>query len=92
MLAFISKLFTKKPKVTLEFCQTNLDRFLEEEHAEKYGEFLNNPRVSYKEYECLSECKLCKKSAYAKLNGAMITGNDSGDLLAHLKEKVNANK
>ena len=44
MLAFISKLFTKKPKVTLEFCQTNLDRFLGEEYAEKYGEFLKNPR------------------------------------------------
>ncbi|WP_028393663.1 DUF1450 domain-containing protein [Bacillus cihuensis] len=88
MLAFISNLFTKKTKINLEFCQTNLDRFLDEKQAEKYGDFLKNPRVSYKEYECLSECKLCKQSAYAKLNGTIVTANDSGDLLALLKEKT----
>lgn len=88
MKTFLSKLFTKKENLQIEFCQNNIDRFLNEQTLEVYGEFLTNPRVQYKEYECLSECALCKKSPYAKVNGQVLIGTDPNDLLIQLQSKL----
>ena len=74
MKNLLSKVFSKKAKIQIEFCQNNLDRFLNEQTVADYGKFLANPRIQYKEYECLSECKLCKKTPYAKVNGQIMSG------------------
>lgn len=66
MKNLLSKVFLKKAKIQIEFCQNNLDRFLNEQTVADYGKFLANPRIQYKEYECLSECKLCKKTPMRK--------------------------
>ncbi|MGG4152945.1 DUF1450 domain-containing protein [Peribacillus muralis] len=88
MKTFLSKLFTKKGKIQIEFCQNTLDRHLNEQTIAEYGKFLENPRVQYKEYECLSECKLCKEVPYAKVNGQIMHGKDSHDLLNQLQEAL----
>ncbi|CAH0304593.1 hypothetical protein SRABI96_04730 [Peribacillus sp. Bi96] len=88
MKNFLSKVFTKKEKIQIEFCQNNLDRFLNEQTVTEYGKFLANPRIQYKEYECLSECKLCKTTPYAKVNGQIMSGEDSKDLLHQLQAEL----
>ncbi|WP_198512614.1 DUF1450 domain-containing protein [Bacillus sp. mrc49] len=88
MKTFLSKMFTKKEKIQIEFCQNNLDRFTNEQTIAEYGKFLANPRIQYKEYECLSECKLCKETSYAKVNGQIMRGKDSHDLLDQLQEAL----
>ncbi|MDQ0219708.1 DUF1450 domain-containing protein [Peribacillus cavernae] len=85
MKSFITKMFSKEKKVTIEFCQNNLDRFLNEETFPLFQKFLTQPSVIYKEFECLSECKLCKKSPYAKADGEIIIGESPDDLLNKLK-------
>ncbi|MES1040352.1 DUF1450 domain-containing protein [Peribacillus simplex] len=88
MKNLLSKVFSKKAKNQIEFCQNNLDRFLNEQTVSDYGEFLANPRIHYKEYECLSECKLCQKTPYAKVNGQIMSGEDSHDLLNRLHDEL----
>ncbi|MGW6251880.1 DUF1450 domain-containing protein [Peribacillus butanolivorans] len=78
-------MFTKKEKIQIEFCQNNLDRFLNEQTLAEFGKFLRNPRIQYKEYECLSECKLCNKAPYAKVNGQIMSGENTQDLLNQLQ-------
>ncbi|MFE4897275.1 DUF1450 domain-containing protein [Peribacillus butanolivorans] len=85
MKTFLSKMFTKKEKIHIEFCQNNLDRFLNEQTLAEFGKFLRNPRIQYKEYECLSECKLCNKAPYAKVNGQIMSGENTQDLLNQLQ-------
>lgn len=86
MKSFITKMFSKEKKITIEFCQNNLDRFLNEETFPLFQDFLTNPSVEYKEYECLSHCKLCKKSSYAQVDGELIIGENQEDLLRKLKK------
>ncbi len=86
MKTFLSKMFITKDKIQIEFCQNNLDRFLTEQTIAEYGKLLATPRIQHKEYECLSECKLCKETAYAKVNGRIMRGKDSLDLLHQLQE------
>ncbi|MCY9138763.1 DUF1450 domain-containing protein [Peribacillus frigoritolerans] len=88
MKNLLSKVFSKKAKIQIEFCQNNLDRFLNEQTIADYSKFLENPRIQYKEYECLSECKLCKKTPYAKVNGQIMSGEDSQDLLNKLYDEL----
>ncbi|MDM5210329.1 DUF1450 domain-containing protein [Peribacillus sp. RS7] len=88
MKNLLSKVFSKKAKIQIEFCQNNLDRFLNEQTVADYGKFLANPRVQYKEYECLSECKLCQKTPYAKVNGQIMSGKDSQELLNQLNDEL----
>ena len=76
----------KRKKLTIEFCENNLDRFLQEEDLPLFKEFLNQPHVTYKEYDCQSHCKLCKKNAYAIVNGELVSDNSSKELLNRLKE------
>lgn len=87
--SFITKMFSKEKQITVEFCQNNLDRFLNEETFSLFQQFLTHPTVKYKEFECLSECKLCKKSPYAKVDGDIIIGDSPGDLLDKLKNFKN---
>ncbi|RFU69835.1 DUF1450 domain-containing protein [Bacillus sp. V59.32b] len=87
--SFITKMFSKEKPMTVEFCENNLDRFLNEETFSLFQQFLTQPTVKYKEYECLSECKLCKQSPYAKVDGDIITGESPDDLLNKLKDFKN---
>ena len=50
-----------------------------------FSEFLQHPQIQYKEYECLSKCASCQKSAYAMVNGQYIEANHMNDLLQQLK-------
>ncbi|RFU63838.1 DUF1450 domain-containing protein [Peribacillus glennii] len=87
--SFITKLFSKEQKVVVEFCQKNLDRFLTEDNFPLFQDFLAQPSIEYKEFECLSHCRLCKKSPYAQVDGEMIMGESPEDLLQKLKRLNN---
>lgn len=81
----LNQLFSKKKKLTVEFCEKNLDRFLTEENFLKYHSFFNEKNVVYKEYECQSRCKECKQSPYAIVNGEFVAADSSEELLEKLK-------
>ena len=85
MKTFLAQLFNKKEKIHIEFCQNNLDRFLHDQAAPAFSRFLDQSGVQYREYECLSECKLCKNTAYAKVNGQIIKGENALDLLQKME-------
>ncbi|WP_449620409.1 DUF1450 domain-containing protein [Robertmurraya sp. Marseille-Q9965] len=82
------KLFSKEKKLTVEFCGKNLDRFLSEETFPKYNAFFNEKNVSYKEYECQSKCKECRKAPYAMINGEFMTAETSEALLEKMKKQL----
>jgi uncharacterized protein YuzB (UPF0349 family) len=83
---FINQLFSKRKNVTIEFCEKNLDRFLTEENMSEYNQFLSRKNVIYKEYECQSRCKECKKSPYALVDGEFTAAEDSKALLEKMKK------
>lgn len=85
-MKLLNKLFSKEKKLTIEFCEKNLDRFLTEENMPNYNKFLGQKNIQYKEYECQSRCKECKNSPYALVNGEFIAAEDSKKLLEKLKK------
>lgn len=85
MPTFLSKIFSSKKKLKVEFCQNNLDQFVDEQSFPRYEEFFSSNRVEYKEYECLSECKTCRQSPYAKVDGQILTADTAFELLEKLK-------
>jgi uncharacterized protein YuzB (UPF0349 family) len=86
MFAMFQKLFAKKKKVKIEFCQRNLQEFLSEEDYAAYQDFLAQKNVAVQEYECQSRCKECRMSPYAVINGEMIAAESSAELLEKMKE------
>lgn len=80
------KLFAKKKKVKIEFCQRNLQEFLKEEDYTAYQDFLAKKNVAVQEYECQSRCKECRMSPYAVVNGEVIAADSSAELLEKMKE------
>ncbi|MDQ0976552.1 uncharacterized protein YuzB (UPF0349 family) [Neobacillus niacini] len=82
---FITKLFAKEKKLTIDFCEKNLDRFLTEDLQSEYSTFLSKKNIDYKEYMCQSRCEECKNSPYAIVNGEFIAAGDSMELLQKLK-------
>jgi uncharacterized protein YuzB (UPF0349 family) len=84
----IQKLFSKQKKAKIEFCQRNLEQFLQEENYAAYNEFLGRKNVTYKEYECQSRCKECRMSPYAVVNGEYVMAEDSGELLKKMAEYI----
>jgi uncharacterized protein YuzB (UPF0349 family) len=82
----INQLFSKQKKVTIEFCQNNLDQFFTEESFSDYNPFLNQKNITYKEFECQSRCKECKQSPYAIINGQFIAADNPAELLKELKK------
>ena len=82
---FITKLFAKEKKLTIDFCEKNLDRFLTEDLQSEYSTFLSKKNIEYKEYQCQSRCEECKRSPYAIVNGEFIDAGDSMELLKKLK-------
>lgn len=86
MKRLFSKLAKKKRKV--EFCQKNLDRFLKEEDVPLYEEFLQNPAITYNEYQCQSKCEICAKHPYAIVNGQMVIAGSAQELVEKVKEIV----
>lgn len=87
-MKLLTKLFSKEKKVTVEFCEKNLDRFLTEETFPNYNAFFQQKNVQYKEYECQSRCKECKQSPYAIVNGEFVSADNSDELLAKLKNHL----
>lgn len=88
-MKLINKLFSKEKKITVEFCERNLDQFLTEENHSNYSSFLNQKNVVYKEYECQSKCKECKIAPYAMVNGEFVTAENPNALLEKIKKHVN---
>lgn len=84
-MKLFKKLLNKQNKITIEFCQNNLDRFLTEENFSDYNTFLNAKNITYKEYECQSRCKECKQSPYAIINDQFVAAENSSELLDALK-------
>ena len=82
----INRLFSKQKMVTIEMCEKNLERFLNEENFSDYNTFFTQKHIEFKEFECLSMCKECKLSPYALLNGEFIAAKDSVELLEKLKD------
>jgi uncharacterized protein YuzB (UPF0349 family) len=85
MSGLLKKVFKKEKKIKVEFCQNNLDQFLDEESLPLFQAFINEKHVSIKEYICLSQCELCKGKPYAKVNGEIISADHSKELLNKLK-------
>jgi uncharacterized protein YuzB (UPF0349 family) len=85
MGALFHKLFKKKKPLKLEFCQNNLDRFLNHESLSQLNQFFNEVSVSVKEFDCLSHCKLCKEKAYVIVNGKKVIADDESELLEKLR-------
>ena len=84
----IQKLFSKPKKAKVEFCQRNLEQFLQEENHAVYNEFLSRRNVAYKEFECQSRCKECRLSPYAMVNGDFVSAKDSDELLKKMAEYI----
>lgn len=84
-MKLLNKLFSKEKKLTVEFCEKNLDRFLTEENFSNYNTFFNQKNVTYKEYQCQSKCKECRLSPYAIVNGEFVKAENSDELLEKLK-------
>lgn len=89
MKSLLSKFFSKEITFEIEFCQNNLDRFLDEDAIHEFQKLLNQPKIKYKEFECLSSCKLCEKKPYAKLNGELIKADSIGNLISKIKTIIN---
>ncbi|MED3553368.1 DUF1450 domain-containing protein [Cytobacillus praedii] len=87
----LSKLFSKQKKIQIDFCEKNLDRFLNEENSSDYERFLNQNHIQYKEYSCQSKCEQCKKSPYAIVDGEFIAAENSDELLVRLKHIASNN-
>ena len=81
MNGLLKKILKKEKKINVEFCQNNIDQFLEEESLRLFQAFINQKHVSMREYTCLSHCELCKEKPYAKVNGDIISAESSKDLL-----------
>ena len=89
MKNLLSKVFIKKErKSRLNFVKIILTASLMNKQLPIMVNSYANPRIQYKEYECLSECKLCKKTPYAKVNGQIMSGEDSQDLLNQLHDEL----
>ncbi|WP_084786672.1 DUF1450 domain-containing protein [Bacillus tuaregi] len=88
MISMLQKIFQRRKKVHIEFCQRNLDQFLDEESMLLFQAFFYDDKVTVKEFTCLSECELCKESPYAKVNGEIITASHSKELINRLKAMV----
>lgn len=86
-MKLLNKLFSKDKKLTVEFCEKNLDRFLTEENFSNYNAFFNQKNINYKEYECQSRCKECKQAPYALVNGEFVTADHSDELLELIKSR-----
>ncbi|MBS8263720.1 DUF1450 domain-containing protein [Mesobacillus boroniphilus] len=84
----IQKLFSKKKKAKVEFCQRNLEQFLQEENYAAYNEFLSRKNIVHKEFECQSRCKECRMSPYAMVNGDFVTAENSEELLKKMAEYI----
>ncbi|NKE06626.1 DUF1450 domain-containing protein [Mesobacillus selenatarsenatis] len=84
----IQKLFSKPKKAKVEFCQRNLEQFLQEENYAAYNEFLSHKNIAYKEFECQSKCKECRLSPYAIVNGDFVTAENSDELLKKMAEYI----
>jgi uncharacterized protein YuzB (UPF0349 family) len=78
----------RRKKVNLEFCQNNLDRFLDGPSFRQYEEFFQKEKINMKEYKCLSHCELCTEKPYAKVNGEIIQADTALELLDLLKVKI----
>ena len=92
MKRVFQKLFSTKKRTQIAFCQKNLDRHLNEKTTLAFNEILQHPQIQYKEYECLSKCSSCQKSAYAIVNGQYIEANHMNDLLQHLTSEIRSTK
>lgn len=69
----------------LEFCQNNLDLFLDEESFSLFKAFFEEKNIFMKEYQCLNKCELCKQKPYVKTNKRLIDAENSEALLSKLK-------
>jgi uncharacterized protein YuzB (UPF0349 family) len=74
--------------VKLEFCQNNLERFLDEGSFRQFEDFFQKEKIVMKEYKCLSHCELCSEKPYAKLNGEIIQADTAIELLDFIKMKT----
>nr|WP_163103441.1 DUF1450 domain-containing protein [Peribacillus alkalitolerans] len=81
----IKNLLTRKKKIQIDFCETNLDRYLTKNNFLEFQSFLNQKHVQYNEYACQSRCKECQKSPYAIVDGKILVAESSTELLEKLK-------
>ncbi len=88
MGSLLQKLFWKSKKLKLEFCQNNLDRFLDQDTGPLFEEFFNKKAISLKEFECLSHCERCKEKPYVIANGKLIHADGSMDIVGEIESTI----
>ncbi len=82
----LARLFKSEKKMSIEFCEKNLDRFLAPGDMEAYNRFLGGKNIVYKEYKCQSKCEKCKLSPYAMADGQFVSADTPAGLLEKLTE------
>lgn len=92
MNQLFQRFFSAKKQTSIDFCQKNLDRCLDENIEAAFCEFLQQPHIYYKEYECLNKCSSCQNSAYALVNGHFVEADDMHSLLQSLQLEVQSMK
>lgn len=88
LLKSLFKRLSNKPNITIEFCVNNLDQYISNEDEQTFQVIVEHPRIQIKEFECLSQCELCAKKLYAKVNSEIITADSVEKLIQSIKEKL----
>ncbi|WP_110928550.1 DUF1450 domain-containing protein [Bacillus massiliglaciei] len=78
----------KSPKVRLELCQNNLDRFYTEDDLHSFANFLEHKGLKPKEYQCLNNCSQCRMTPYVKMNGRLLLEQTPQELLRTMELHV----
>jgi uncharacterized protein YuzB (UPF0349 family) len=71
-------------RAIIEFCVNNLD-LGSREAKEKFEQ---NPEYDIVEYGCLGNCGECFMFPYALVNGEMVGGENSADLIEKIEGKI----
>lgn len=74
-------------KALVEFCQSNLAA-----GSEKVKEILEqDEHIDVVEYGCMGFCSECYEAPYALVNGTMVMGKSTKDLLNKIREELERN-
>lgn len=71
----------------VEFCISNLANGSQE----AFDILEQDPDLDVLEYGCLSYCSLCSETLFAIVNGDVVEGNSSEDLVANIYKYIEEN-
>lgn len=73
-------------KPNIEFCMLNIGK-----HSNQAKERLAmDPNVNITTYGCLKKCSICFKNQYSLVDGEVVTGNTSEQLVDHVYQHIDS--